>query len=182
MLSYINYNVFSFLVAVMVVFNALIVYVSPAAAEIAVKNKKSDSIPVLYFTYNDEDNKYKHFTADSELIAGRKAKIVYDVKRKSVLFNNNSTVYMRYSYDFWQSCQDIELKADASGALTAIIKVPASVSTIQVAFFAAYPYNDYKSWGYIWDSNYGKNFTIKLITQKELDAKRKFDELNSIKG
>lgn len=159
-----------------VLFNAMLVYTSSAAAE-AVDKIKNGS-PTLYFTYNGDSQKYTHFTVEGSLIAGSKARIVYDAKRKDVLFKNNSAVYMRYSFDFWQSCQDVELKHSASGELTAVIKLPANASTIQIAFFAAYPYDNYRAWAFIWDSNYGKNFSANLISAKELENKKKFENLS----
>jgi hypothetical protein len=177
MFNYINYNTLNALLAMMVIFN-LMAFRAPAAASEAVKKIKNTTA-TLYFTYSGEEKKYKHFIIDGSLIAGKKARIVYDNKRKEVLFDNNCSVYMRYSYDFWQSCSDVELKPTAAGELGAVIKIPEGASAIQVAFFAAYPYDNYKSWGYIWDSNYGKNFTVKLITKKELEDKVKFDALNN---
>lgn len=178
MFSYINYSTVNALLAFMVIFNVIAIQASSAAAETISKLKSAT--PTLYFTYNGGTEKYKHFVTDGSLIAGRSAKVVYDTRRKDVLFKNNCTVYMRYSYDFWQSCQDIELKPTAAGELCATFKIPANATTIQIAFFAAYPYDDYKSWGYIWDSNYGKNFTVKLATKKDLEDKEKFERLNSI--
>lgn len=176
MFNYFNYNTLNALLAMMIIFN-LTVLRAPAAACEAV-NKIKNTAATLYFTYCAEEKRYKHFVINGSLIAGKKARIVYDNKRKEVLFDNNSSVYMRYSYDFWQSCSDIELKSTPAGELAAVIKIPAGASTIQIAFFAAYPYDNYKSWGYIWDSNYGKNFTVKLLAKKELEDKVKFDTLN----
>ena len=178
MFGYINYSTLKALLALMVIFNAIAIQASSAAAETVSKLKSAT--PTLYFTYNGENEKYKHFVGDGSLIAGSSARIVYANRRKDVLFKNNCTVYMRYSYDFWQSCQDVELKTTATGELGAAIKIPANASTIQIAFFAAYPYDDYKSWGFIWDSNYGKNFTVKLVSKKDLEDKEKFERLNSI--
>ena len=178
MFSYINYNTLNALLAMMVIFNLVALRV-PAAASEAV-NKIKNTTATLYFTYSGEEKKYKHFVIDGSLIAGKKARIVYGNERKEILFNNNCSVYMRYSYDFWQSCSDVELKPTVTGELSAVIKIPDNASTVQVAFFAAYPYDNYKSWGFIWDSNYGKNFTVKLITKKELEDKKKFDALNAI--
>lgn len=178
MSGYINYSTLKALLAFMVIFNALALGVSSAAAE--TKDKIQKSIPTLYFTYNGESQKYQHFVTDGSLVSGGGAKVVYDTKRKDVLFKNNGTVYMRYSFDFWQTCQDVELKPDSKGVLSARFQIPASATTIQIAFFAAYPYNDYRSWGFIWDSNYGRNFTVNLVTGKDLEQKEKFERLNSI--
>jgi len=176
MFNYINYNVLNAILMAAVLFNAMMVYTSSAAAETL--SKIRNGMPALYFTYSGENQKYSHFTAEGSLVAGRNARIVYDVKRKDVLFKNNSAVYMRYSFDFWQSCQDVELKRSVSGGLEAVIKLPANVSTIQIAFFAAYPYDNYRAWGFIWDSNYGKNFSANIISVKELEDKKKFESLN----
>jgi hypothetical protein len=178
MFSYINYSTLKALLALIVIFNAIAIHASSAAAETI--NKLKSATPTLCFSYSGENEKFKHFVIDGSLISGRSAKVVYDTRRKDVLFKNNCTVYMRYSFDFWQSCQDVELKTTATGELGASFKIPANASTIQIAFFAAYPYDDYKSWGYIWDSNYGKNFTVKLLSKKDLEEKEKFERLNSI--
>lgn len=143
-----------------------------------IKNE-NNNIPTIIFMYDEKTDTYQHITNDL-IIAGKKVKIIYDLSRKEVLFKYSSVIYMRYSFDFWKTCQDSELKFDKNGKLSTIISVPEYATTLQIAFFATYPYDNYKYWGYIWDSNYGNNFTINIVTKKEIKQKEKFDLISKL--
>jgi|GEM_PF-5547706 len=177
MFNYINYNSLNAILILTVLMNSFCFYVKSASAETI--NKLKSATPTVYFTYDGESKKYIHYAIDGSLVSGAKARVVYDLKRKNILFKNNNSVYLRYSFDFWKTCQDVELKSSSTGELCAIIKIPENATTMQTAFFATYPYDNYKSWGFLWDSNYGENFKVNLISKKELAQKEKFEALNA---
>lgn len=174
MFNYANYNAVNAIFILMIALNTIIMSLTSACAEVIEQGK--DAIPTFKFTYNQQVQRYVS-TVDECVYAGGKLRIVYENARKDVLFKNSPRVYARYSFDGWQTCQDSQMSMNENGELSTIIDVNKNAANIQVAFFATYPYDNYRSWGFIWDSDYGKNFRIEVITKKEIEQKNKFDEL-----
>ena len=145
-----------------------------ASAFAASSNQSGSNAASVIFTYNASVKQYEHHI-EGKALAGSKLRVVYDTGRKNVIFKDSETIYMRYSYDFWKSCQDVKLTKNSKGQYVGLVTLPADVNTMQSAFFAAYPYDNYRSWGFIWDSNYGKNFSVNIISKKEIEQKEKYD-------
>ncbi len=146
--------------------------VPSAIASSAVQTQANASTVV--FTYDASVKQYEHHI-EGKALAGSKLRVVYDAGRKNMLFKSSDTIYMRYSYDFWKSCQDVKLTKNSKGQYVGLVNLPSEVTTMQSAFFAAYPYDNNRSWGFIWDSNYGKNFSVNIISKKEIEQKEKYD-------
>lgn len=174
----INLNLLKFAVLTALVFGFVTVSTSspfstsPAFAASAEQAKKNAA--TVLFTYDAGVKRYEH-RIEGKALAGSNLRVVYDTGRKNILFKNSDEIYMRYSYDFWKSCQDVKLTKNAKGQYVGLVTLPPEVTTMQSAFFAAYPYDNYRSWGFIWDSNYGKNFSVNIISKKEIEQMEKFD-------
>ncbi|HNY11011.1 MAG TPA: carbohydrate-binding protein [Candidatus Wallbacteria bacterium] len=172
MLININLNFLKVIVSTVLVLSFV---AGPAASAFAASSNQTNAASVV-FTYNASVKQYEHHI-EGKALAGSKLRVVYDTCRKNILFKNSDTIYMRYSYDFWKSCQDVKLTKNSKGQYVGLVTLPPDVTTMQSAFFAAYPYDNYRSWGFIWDSNYGKNFSVNIISKKEIEQKEKFDML-----
>jgi len=144
-----------------------------AAQAVSTAQTQSNAATVM-FTYDAGVKQYEHHI-EGKALAGSKLRVVYDAGRKTVIFKGCDTIYMRYSYDFWKSCQDVKLTKNSKGQYVGLVALPPDVTTMQSAFFAAYPYDNYRSWGFIWDSNYGRNFSVNIISKKEIEQKEKYD-------
>lgn len=111
-------------------------------------------------------------------VAGGRLEVVYSGQRRDVLFKHNDRLWMRHSFDGWATCRDIPLAFDAkAGRFTGAIDLPPFAGHVSLAFFSTY--ENTTTWHFLWDSAYGKNFDVKVIGARELEAKRKTDLLDA---
>ena len=183
MFNYVNYNAIVAALSILVFINGMFFRVSDAIA--AAADEVRAKMAEIHFCY-DVNSKAYSFHTIGEPVAGSQVKVVYEAARREAIFKNSETVYMRYSYDFWKTCSDVQLKKDKKGNMSAVVTMPENASTLQTAFFAAYSQgdyskNDYKPWGWIWDSDFGRNFGFNLVTRKDLAQLEMFEKLNATK-
>lgn len=183
MFNYVNYNAIVAALSILVFINGMFFRVSYAIA--AAAEELRSKMAEIHFSY-DVNTKGYFFSVIGEPAAGGQVRIVYEAPRREAIFKNSETVYMRYSFDFWRTCSDVQLKKDKKGNMSAVVRMDENASTIQTAFFAAYSQgdyskNDYKPWGWIWDSDFGKNFGVKIVSKKDIAQLEKFEKLSAAK-
>lgn len=108
-------------------------------------------------------------------IAGGEIKVVYKKARKdAVMKTPGRTVGMRYSTDFGGTFKDIYANADSCGDYEFVLRSGVNDRQLQVAFFTCDRY------GHIyWDSNFGANYSINVVTASELVKRDRFAALDN---
>lgn len=116
----------------------------------------------IYFYEND--NMEVHYSSDSKIFRNDFVQIIYDVSLLRNKTNGFGTVYMRISFDDWESYKDFPLKKLHStytgssyfGELTAEFKIPSNSKKVSLAFYII----DVHNGKIFWDNNNGNNYSF----------------------
>ena len=73
--------------------------------------------------------------------------------KKGLLLRDADSLTVRWSYDDWTSASDTPMTRESDGSWRATVTVPASISTLTMAFF---------NQSEIWDNNTGSNYTLSV--------------------
>jgi hypothetical protein len=132
----------------------------------------------IEFKYDEKTGVFDQTVTGTPMTGGA-MNIYYRSTRKDVIFKHQDRLWMRYSFDGWKTCTDTQFFFNARiGEFVGNINVPMGVAEVSMAFFSTYEF----AGGYhkIWDSKYGKNFTLPIVDSRDREAREKFETLQQM--